>query len=248
MILHRILCYSTLTKRTFTTCASLLQSKKSRKNVWNLPDLNKLPGGLNGKVYNIKDWTAVLREKDKNEQEPSQKHLKPPPEGWRKNKNLPMYMREKYAIREKQLKNQLDLSRTKKLSRQAMQSIRELHAQYPDDLPVSKLAEYFKVSEVAMRKILKSKWKPTHKEAEKRQQKWEERYFELSSKGMVSAELMKFFEDKEEQLGMVIPDFLKARLLYHYTEYGFDSLKDNFDQLNKSKAEIVELKAKRTQS
>lgn len=52
----------------------------------------------------------------------------------------------------------------KKLSRQAMDGIRVMHAQHPEVFTTPVLAEKFRVSPEAVRRILKSKWEPTQKE------------------------------------------------------------------------------------
>ncbi len=45
-------------RRFGTSC--IVFSKK-RPTVWKLPDLDKLPGGFRGKVYNRRDWTDYLK-------------------------------------------------------------------------------------------------------------------------------------------------------------------------------------------
>ncbi|KAI0090129.1 hypothetical protein BDY19DRAFT_857464, partial [Irpex rosettiformis] len=49
----------------------------------------------------------------------------------------------------------------KKLSRPAMDGIRLMHAQHPEVFTTPVLAQQFKVSPEAIRRILKSKWEPT---------------------------------------------------------------------------------------
>ena len=63
----------------------------------------------------------------------------------------------------------------KKLSPDAMEGIRALNAQDPDRYSGPVLAEQFKVSPEAIRRILKSKWQPSMKEAEERQVRWDRR-------------------------------------------------------------------------
>ncbi|EKG10978.1 Neugrin-related protein [Macrophomina phaseolina MS6] len=63
----------------------------------------------------------------------------------------------------------------KKLSPDAMDGIRQLHASDPDTYTTPVLANEFKVSPEAIRRILKSKWRPKEEEAEKRAQRWEKR-------------------------------------------------------------------------
>ncbi|KIM46868.1 hypothetical protein M413DRAFT_63945 [Hebeloma cylindrosporum] len=50
----------------------------------------------------------------------------------------------------------------RKLSREAMDSLRQLHRASPEQFNVTMLSEQFKISPEAVRRILKSKWEPTH--------------------------------------------------------------------------------------
>ncbi|MCJ1402240.1 Required for respiratory growth protein 9 mitochondrial [Xylographa trunciseda] len=63
----------------------------------------------------------------------------------------------------------------KRLSPDALDGIRALHAQYPEDYPTAVLAEQFKVSPEAIRRILKSKWRPNEEEDVSRRQRWQKR-------------------------------------------------------------------------
>ncbi|KAL2352036.1 hypothetical protein BJ546DRAFT_236255 [Cryomyces antarcticus] len=63
----------------------------------------------------------------------------------------------------------------KRLSPDALEGIRALHAQYPDKFTTPILAEQFKVSPEAIRRILRSKWKPNAEEAEDRLRRWDKR-------------------------------------------------------------------------
>lgn len=63
----------------------------------------------------------------------------------------------------------------KRLSPDALDGIRTLHAQYPETYSTPVLAEHFKVSPDAIRRILKSKWRPSEEEEEKRKRRWEKR-------------------------------------------------------------------------
>lgn len=63
----------------------------------------------------------------------------------------------------------------KRLSPEALEGIRALHAQYPDHFSTPALAEQFKVSPEAIRRILKSKWKPNEEEEQQRLQRWDRR-------------------------------------------------------------------------
>ena len=63
----------------------------------------------------------------------------------------------------------------KRLSPDTLEGIRALHAQYPDKFTTPILADQFKVSPEAIRRILKSKWRPKDVEAERRRRRWEKR-------------------------------------------------------------------------
>ncbi|RDW90399.1 mitochondrial ribosome assembly protein RRG9 [Aspergillus mulundensis] len=64
----------------------------------------------------------------------------------------------------------------KKLSPDAMEGIRHLHHIAPDQFTTAVLAEEFKVSPEAIRRILKSKWRPSGEELEERRKRWEQRH------------------------------------------------------------------------
>ncbi|KAF9893721.1 Required for respiratory growth protein 9 mitochondrial [Aspergillus nanangensis] len=64
----------------------------------------------------------------------------------------------------------------KKLSPDAMDGIRHLHSIAPDRFTTPVLAEQFQVSPEAIRRILKSKWRPSEEEVEDRRQRWEKRH------------------------------------------------------------------------
>ncbi len=63
----------------------------------------------------------------------------------------------------------------KRLSPDAIEGIRALHAQFPDRYTTPILAHQFEVSPEAIRRILKSKWRPSAEEAEKRNARWDRR-------------------------------------------------------------------------
>ncbi|OAP58008.1 hypothetical protein AYL99_07098 [Fonsecaea erecta] len=65
----------------------------------------------------------------------------------------------------------------KKLSPDAMEGIRTLHEEDPDRWSTPLLAEHFKVSPEAIRRILKSKWRPKdEEELQKRRERWAKRH------------------------------------------------------------------------
>ncbi|OAA70589.1 Neugrin-related protein [Cordyceps fumosorosea ARSEF 2679] len=63
----------------------------------------------------------------------------------------------------------------KRLSPDALAGIRALNAQFPDVYTTQTLADKFAVSPEAIRRILKSKWTPSAREDEDRQQRWHRR-------------------------------------------------------------------------
>lgn len=63
----------------------------------------------------------------------------------------------------------------KRLSPDSLEGIRALHAQYPDKYTTAELADQFKVSPDAIRRILKSKWRPNDDEDEQRRARWNKR-------------------------------------------------------------------------
>jgi Neugrin len=64
----------------------------------------------------------------------------------------------------------------KKLSPDTIDGIRALHEQYPDKYPTPILAEKFKVSAEAIRRILKSKWRPDPEKQAERRERWARRH------------------------------------------------------------------------
>lgn len=63
----------------------------------------------------------------------------------------------------------------KRLSPDTLDGIRILHGQYPEKFTTSILADQFKISPEAIRRILKSKWRPKDEEEERRRRRWEKR-------------------------------------------------------------------------
>ncbi|KAL8798092.1 MAG: hypothetical protein Q9182_006960 [Xanthomendoza sp. 2 TL-2023] len=63
----------------------------------------------------------------------------------------------------------------KRLSPDALDGIRALHAQFPEKYTTPVLASQFEVSPDAIRRILKSKWRPSDEEVTSRRQRWDKR-------------------------------------------------------------------------
>ena len=86
--------------------------------------------------------------------------------------------REEWQIQKKALSGKFGSSGwqpRKRLSPDALDGIRSLHAQDPDKHSTSALADQFEVSPEAIRRILKSKWRPNDDEEEDRKRRWERR-------------------------------------------------------------------------
>lgn len=228
-------------KRYLHSTGALSKSDSKRPTTWNLPDLDKLPGGFRGKVYNKRDWNMYLAQHTKvleNEEAKSnliQRQMKPPPSGWRKNAHLPQWLRNKYALKEKAMK--MDLSSVKRLSPTTANAIRMLHDQFPEELPNEKLAEFFKVSPVAIAKILKSRWTPSEKEFKNSEKRWEKYVSKQVFKKMVESKFNEFIEETERRLKMEIPPFFKQQLHEYYMKHGLEHVKEDFEELNKARIE-----------
>jgi hypothetical protein len=63
----------------------------------------------------------------------------------------------------------------KRLSPDTLEGIRTMHTSNPERFTTPVLAEHFKVSSEAIRRILKSKWQPRPEEMEDRRRRWEAR-------------------------------------------------------------------------
>lgn len=63
----------------------------------------------------------------------------------------------------------------KRLSPDALEGIRCLHSQFPEKFTTPVLANHFQVSPEAIRRILKSKWKPKEEEEAERRVRWNKR-------------------------------------------------------------------------
>ena len=63
----------------------------------------------------------------------------------------------------------------KRLSPDAIEGIRALHTSNPSHFTTANLSQQFEVSPEAIRRILKSKWRPNGEEEEKRRERWERR-------------------------------------------------------------------------
>ncbi|KAJ8108719.1 hypothetical protein OPT61_g7978 [Boeremia exigua] len=92
---------------------------------------------------------------------------------WVNHSSRPAWQAEKDAIKKK-----LDgeaWNPRKKLSPDTMEGIRHLHQTQPEKFTTPVLAEHFKVSSEAIRRILKSKWRPSDEEHDERMRRWDKR-------------------------------------------------------------------------
>ncbi|KAI1418262.1 hypothetical protein F5Y13DRAFT_37985 [Hypoxylon sp. FL1857] len=76
---------------------------------------------------------------------------------------------QKFALKEKFPEG---WSPRKRLSPDALDGIRALHSQFPEDYTTEVLAQKFQVSPEAIRRILKSNWTPNPEEEVRRQERW----------------------------------------------------------------------------
>ena len=93
--------------------------------------------------------------------------------------------REQWQIQKKALEAKFGFSGwtpRKRLSPDALEGIRALHAQYPHKYTTPVLADQFHVSPEAVRRILKSKWRATEEEVTERRQRWDRRGAAIWSK------------------------------------------------------------------
>lgn len=76
----------------------------------------------------------------------------------------------------------------KRLSPDALEGIRALHASDREAYSTPVLAEHFRVTPEAIRRILKSKWRPSEQESDSRRERWERRGLrtrqEMADKGI----------------------------------------------------------------
>lgn len=63
----------------------------------------------------------------------------------------------------------------KRLSPDALEGIRSLHSQFPEKYTTPVLASHFQISPEAIRRILKSKWRPNQEEELERRDRWTKR-------------------------------------------------------------------------
>lgn len=90
----------------------------------------------------------------------------------------PLKEKPKWLVQKEALKEKLGgtaWNPRKKLSPDTMEGIRHLHNTQPQRFTTAVLSQHFKVSPEAIRRILKSKWRPTDEEQEERLRRWDRR-------------------------------------------------------------------------
>ncbi|KAL1792787.1 hypothetical protein ACET3X_009294 [Alternaria dauci] len=83
-----------------------------------------------------------------------------------------------WAVQKEALKEKLGgaaWNPRKRLSPDTMEGIRHLHMTQPDKFTTPVLAQHFKISPEGIRRILKSKWRPSDEEYEERMERWNKR-------------------------------------------------------------------------
>ena len=93
---------------------------------------------------------------------------------WRQpSSTRPAWQAEKEAMKKKL--NGEAWNPRKKLSPDTMEGIKHLHQTQPDKFTTPVLAEHFKISSEAIRRILKSNWRPSDEEYDERMRRWDKR-------------------------------------------------------------------------
>lgn len=95
-----------------------------------------------------------------------------------KEKNKANHEREPWQIQKQALTEKFGSTGwapRKRLSPDALEGIRALHAQYPEKYTTPELAHQFGVSPEAIRRILKGRWKPSEEEEIQRRRRWDKR-------------------------------------------------------------------------
>lgn len=103
-----------------------------------------------------------------------------------RNRNLDAWKVQKAALEEKF--GEQSWNPRKRISPDALAGIRALHAKSPETFSTAILADHFKITPEAVRRILKSKWQPSEEEAEERRERWEKRgekkWTEMAEQGL----------------------------------------------------------------
>ncbi|KAJ6086213.1 Neugrin-related protein [Penicillium sp. IBT 16267x] len=149
--------------------------KPSRSSAESNPSSEKSP---TDSVKSSKKTPDFKKNKDRKDRNPSKyvdkdKKLDKPKQEAAKKKKLEPWKTQKQALDKK---FPTGWNPPKKLSPDALDGIRSLHASAPDRFTTAVLAEEFKISPESIRRILKSKWRPKAEEIESRRTRWEARH------------------------------------------------------------------------
>lgn len=129
------------------------------------------------------------------------------PKGWRKNRYLPEWKRQMYALREKFGNEKWQPQ--KKLSREAMDGIRALKEHSPD-MNAGDFAKMFKVSPESIRRILRSNWSPIENEMDNITKRWVRRGERVKGALKVQARLEREEQQQEVQARRKEQEFVRA--------------------------------------
>lgn len=147
-------------------------------NTNNKSDINNLSGENNKENKVKKD--------DSNKPDPTGMFLKDRPDvplNWRKMTNLEPWKRQMFALKEK-FHDKGSWKPTKRISRNAMESLRYVKSLHPD-ISAGELAKHYQISPESVRRILKSNWKPTNNELQDQKERWKRRGEKIAeSKGI----------------------------------------------------------------
>ncbi|KAJ5112680.1 hypothetical protein N7532_000725 [Penicillium argentinense] len=139
--------------------------KKAKRDKTSGQENKDRKGGRDGKRSTDRKESRKAADKDKKHDAAKKQPKKPrKPEPWEIQKDA---LEKKFPT---------GWNPAKKLSPDALDGIRHLHATAPDQFTTAVLADEFKVSPEAIRRILKSKWRPKEEEVEKRRARWEKRH------------------------------------------------------------------------
>ncbi|ANB15588.1 Rrg9p [Sugiyamaella lignohabitans] len=116
------------------------------------------------------------------------------PPNWRSDKTLEPWKRQMFALKEK-LHNE-GWKPKKRLSRAAMEGIRKLR-DFEPTLTTRDIAKEFKVSPESIRRILKSKWRPTEEELVDISERWQKRGEKLRSLKLSSQPVLSSYSLKK---------------------------------------------------
>lgn len=107
------------------------------------------------------------------------------PKDWRRITSLPQWKRQMFSLKEKFPQG---WNPKRKLSREEMDRLREIKAAQPG-ISLNELGERFRISPEAVRRIVRSRWRPTSEEAVKVKQRWLRRGERLGSWSASSSKL-----------------------------------------------------------